>query len=285
MLRGFYTSGGSDEWEVVVLDFDLSWHRGAAEKSITIRSETGIALGYLAPEQITEIRGVSTRNTAVDSFGLGMTLYFLFTGQHPIANASTQAEWPKRLRDAMRSRFQPPWQSLPVRMARLIERATHPEQQRCLDMAQIQFELERLRDALRSPQDVKSAELWAEEILALAFPQVMYEWNVDRLCGNVSLVSGVQTEIRGDEVGDKVILTATRAWMAEQDWRRVDKYFPTAKNKGESVLRKSGWRITSAGVSARTARIVAEMDLRTMRLDGARAAASVKDAATELSFD
>ena len=33
MLRGFYSD--PQYWEVVVLDFDLSWHRGALEKSVT----------------------------------------------------------------------------------------------------------------------------------------------------------------------------------------------------------------------------------------------------------
>ena len=47
MLRGFYSD--PDKWDVVVLDFDLSWHRGALEKSVIHGSAM---LGYLAPEQI-----------------------------------------------------------------------------------------------------------------------------------------------------------------------------------------------------------------------------------------
>lgn len=67
MLRGFYSN--PDKWDVVVLDFDLSWHRGALERSVIHGSAM---LGYLAPEQIQTIPYVSTRHAAVDSFGMGM---------------------------------------------------------------------------------------------------------------------------------------------------------------------------------------------------------------------
>ena len=79
MLRGFYSN--PDEWDVVVLDFDLSWHRGALERSVIHGSTT---FGYLAPEQIHEIDGVSTRHAAVDSFGIGMVLFFMLSGRNPV---------------------------------------------------------------------------------------------------------------------------------------------------------------------------------------------------------
>ena len=42
MLRGFYSDPNG--WDVVVLDFDLSWHRGALDKSVAYGSTT---FGYL----------------------------------------------------------------------------------------------------------------------------------------------------------------------------------------------------------------------------------------------
>ncbi len=78
MLRGYYTN--PDDYEVVVLDFDLSWYRGASEDSVMDQSALN---GFLAPEQIERTKGVSTRNATVDSFGLGMTLYFLRTHDEP----------------------------------------------------------------------------------------------------------------------------------------------------------------------------------------------------------
>lgn len=69
MLRDFYSD--PDNWKVMVLDFDLSWHLGAEERSVVHGSTL---YGYLAPEQIMRVPGVSTRHSAVDSFGLGMVM-------------------------------------------------------------------------------------------------------------------------------------------------------------------------------------------------------------------
>ena len=76
MFDGFYSR--PDAWEVVVLDFDLSWHMGALERSVV----HGALTGYLAPEQIDATPGCSTRHAAVDSFGVGMTLYYKIGRAH-----------------------------------------------------------------------------------------------------------------------------------------------------------------------------------------------------------
>ena len=89
MLKGFY--GRPDEWRVVVLDFDLSWHQGALEQSVI----HGAVAGYLAPEQIQAIPGASTRHAAVDSFGVGMTLYFMIAGTDPLPAQHLHRDWEK----------------------------------------------------------------------------------------------------------------------------------------------------------------------------------------------
>jgi hypothetical protein len=57
VLKRFYID--PEEYEVVVLDFDLSWYQGSFEKSIIHGSAI---VGYLAPEQIQQTPGISTRN-------------------------------------------------------------------------------------------------------------------------------------------------------------------------------------------------------------------------------
>ena len=64
MLKDYYQD--PNPGRIVVLDFDLSWHMGAEEKSV-IHGST--STGYLAPEQIQRRVGVSTRHASVDSFG------------------------------------------------------------------------------------------------------------------------------------------------------------------------------------------------------------------------
>jgi len=45
MLKGYYDQ--TVPWKVVVLDFDLSWHRDAAEGSLNLATSSN---GYLSPE-------------------------------------------------------------------------------------------------------------------------------------------------------------------------------------------------------------------------------------------
>ena len=87
MLDGFYSN--PHNWRVVVLDFDLSWHTGAHEMSVVY----GALTGYLAPEQIQITGGASTRHSAVDSFGVGMTLYYLLSGIDPMPAQHRHNNW------------------------------------------------------------------------------------------------------------------------------------------------------------------------------------------------
>lgn len=69
---------------VVVLDFDLCWHEGADTDSPISPSMTTV-LGYLAPEQITHELSTHARSSKVDTFGMCMTVYFLFQGNIQIS--------------------------------------------------------------------------------------------------------------------------------------------------------------------------------------------------------
>ena len=67
---------GSFVPDIVVLDFDMSWHKGSKEKDIVFESRDDF--GYLSPEQTDKGNIFSARSTRVDSYGFGMTLFFSF---------------------------------------------------------------------------------------------------------------------------------------------------------------------------------------------------------------
>jgi eukaryotic-like serine/threonine-protein kinase len=126
MLEGLYED--PDDFRVVLLDFDLSWHMGASGLSVV---ET--ANYYQAPEQLHHIAGISTRRAAVDSYGLGMTLLFLRTGIPPQYMQHMQSTWHEFLLREICCKSHSSWQSLPRRFARLIEKCTkHNQEQRPL---------------------------------------------------------------------------------------------------------------------------------------------------------
>ena len=141
MLRGYDWSPNSSDLSIVVLDFDLSWHKGSKELDVVFESRRD--LGYLAPEQINPSSPFSTRNALVDSFGLGMVMYFVFSGENPTANQVLTRDWERTVHTAMISRWKEfVWRCTPERVSRLIFGLTAVEQSNRLDLGVARFELE-----------------------------------------------------------------------------------------------------------------------------------------------
>lgn len=238
MLRGFYSD--PEDWDVVVLDFDLSWHKGALEKSVTYGAAL---LGYLAPEQIENIRNVSTRHTAVDSFGLGMILFFMLGGRDPVPDQHLHADWKDTLFRIAGGRSCDEWQSIPTRFSRLIHYATLHEQSERWDMTQIQAELQRLLEIVVNPSSTRSAELVAEEIAFRCEFSSGYEWDPNQLSAIKTQPSGVRLEIRGDESARRVIVSASWGDPGVQGRRHLGKWIPASLENTRQILHSSGWAI------------------------------------------
>ena len=240
MLRGFYAD--PQNWDVVVLDFDLSWHRGALEKSVTYGSTL---LGYLAPEQITDIPSISTRHASVDSFGLGMLLFFMLSGEDPVPDQHKHADWAQTLlREASKHQCSE-WVSTPTRFARLIETATLDNQSERWDMAQIESELERLLQTVLNPLSTRSAELVAEEIAARCPFTKGYEWNADSLAAMKDQPSGLSLEIRGDETHRRVVASMSSGDPGVQG-KKFGKRTKPSLNNARDILESHGWKIEEA---------------------------------------
>jgi hypothetical protein len=252
MLRGFYGKGG---WSVVILDFDLSWHRDAFEESIV---QGSMVTGYLAPEQVQRNSEFSTRNAAVDSYGFGMTLYFMATGTEPLVAEHRQKRW-QELLDVIRQRPCDEWQSLPTRVARLIDNSTKERQSERLDMAQIQDEIYRLADVLRHPDRVKSAELIAEEIVART--EHAYSWSADKFGAQIVLDTGVTVMLQGREADAKLRLKLS--WLSRsRSAKNVGKFLKPAGDRASGILRKAGWTDVHADVGPQQVTIDACFSLR-----------------------
>ena len=238
MLRGFHTD--PQDWDVVVLDFDLSWHKGALDKSVTHGASK---LGYLAPEQIEQIPGVSTRHTAVDSFGLGMVLFFMVTGKSPVPDQHRHSDWKETLSSMAESHPCEDWKSAPRRFARLIQFATLHDQAERWDMTQMQAELQRLLETVRTPSSPRSAELVAEEIASRCEFSAEYEWDPNQLSAIKKQPSGVKLEVRGDESVRRVIVTTSWGEPGVEGRQHLGKWIPSVSYNARQILYSSGWKI------------------------------------------
>jgi hypothetical protein len=259
MLKDYYSN--PTDLHVVVLDFDLSWHRNSAEVSVLHST----AAGYLAPEQIRRRPGASTQNAAVDSFGLGMTFLFLCTGEDPLPDEHLHEGWSEKVSRACTAFGDASWKSTGARLARLIIACTQDRQSARPDGSEILAELHRLCDSVEQPGAVANADLLAEEVAAHASVMEGYEWDVDRLKAIRRLPTGLECSLAGDLQNGRVRLTIEWSATGVEERGGLQKYAREGMRAAEGRLKSRGWtaveQTNSLGSAYLTTYMAAE-DLR-----------------------
>ncbi len=270
MLKDYYAD--NSKLRVVVLDFDLSWHQGAVGQSIDWSKSIS---GFVAPELTVDSRRGFTRSALVDSFGIGMTFFFVASGEKPLYLQHQHGDWRDTLKERIVKRGCKQWRSLPVRFARLIDFATRNKQTERWDMTRIRGELERLQLALQSPKTIQSAEMLAEEISCRCdLIAAAYEWDVDRNESITTLRS--QIRIIGNETTRRVELKVNWTNMGQDAYKNIAKYVMKARDQSYSKLKRAGWRVESAKLDVIDAGIEASCAVSDLkdRLDEASSAAN-----------
>ena len=279
MLRGFYAD--PYDWEVVVLDFDLSWHRGALDTSVVHGSTT---FGYLAPEQMHGMEGIFTRHAAVDSFGIGMVLFFMVSGRDPVPDEHKHFDWRITLGQATGKLVCDEWHSVPSRFARLIEYATQNNQSERWDMTQIQAELRRLYKAVLDPRSTQSTELIAEELAARCEFSKGYEWDSDTLSAVKESPSGITIEVQGDESQRKIFTKLSWGKPGVQGKAYLDRWIPNRMQTARAMLESRGWGIEDSQAKYAYISILASLEAETALSDMNDAAESLDRALDQLRF-
>ena len=277
MLEGLWEG----DWRVMVLDFDLSWHRGAFEHSVA--HGTGIA-GYWAPEQIERRKGVSTRHGAVDSFGLGMTLYYILTGRDPIPEQHQHGNWSEAVMAAASATPCKPWRSLPTRFARMILNATRDLQHERWDMSQIAGEATRLREALLNPELVESTDMIAEEIAERSDAFGPYRWDMNTNTATATVAVERNLELKGNDSERRVYAKLGWEDTGVSDRRRVGRWTATAATAAADILRSGGWTVQSSNAGGLAIGISAYLTSEQARGNLDRASRTLDRAAQQLSF-
>jgi serine/threonine protein kinase len=259
MLKDYYTAG--EDWQVVVLDFDLSWHRDANERSVLHTTSAG----YLAPEQMRRTPGVSTRSALVDSFGLGMTLLFLCTGEDPDPDEHRQVQWVDSVRAAAEAVPATGWACVPTRFARLILQATSDQQAERWDLATIENELSRLRTAVDEPNKVRSTEFLTEEVAAQTPAFHGYSWDADALRASKVQPTGLEYSLTADLQNERIILAISWAATGVEDRKGVRKYLSTGSKKAEDQLRAAGWKKVMVDAAGLSVAVEAQYEVASLR--------------------
>lgn len=237
----------SGYWEneplvLTVLDFDLSWHRGSVEKSVIFGSQLS---GYLAPEQIQRKPGVSTQHASVDSYGIGMTLFYMVAGRDPRPGEHAYGAWSDTVWAAVQKPRGEAWKSLPSRMARLILAATREAQEKRWDVLQLRSELTRLSDAQCDQALVQSAEMIAEELAARTSMMVPYEWDAEMYAVVKNFGTGLSVTLRGNEASREVELRLRRVAGEADNRNRLGDAITRARDLVRGALKDAGWNVHS----------------------------------------
>lgn len=260
ILRDGYTKASDSD--VVVVDFDLSWHKGASDLSVV---EGARAQGYAAPEQTAtgRLAGVSTRHTAVDAFGYGMLAFFVFVGENPRPNEQNFPGFEVRVRDAIRRRLPSKWRSLPAHLANVVVECTHDEQQARMPFSSAVAAFRNAgRMALADCIDATDP-LLLEELAAIISPDVVpnrmdFGRRVVVSSSDAAKVTTLSLVGNGDQISVHVQIHKART---AADPRGIAKYLERAKDKAVSRLDKHAFAKVRGTVGHGTLEVVGEWPL------------------------
>lgn len=237
LLEDLYSP--EESTHIKIADFDLSWHKDADDTSIAF----DVMNGYLAPEQLDMTRRKQCRNAYVDSFGFGMTLYFMLSNMNPnMGEHKDKITWrDKLIRSASHTQCRR-WLSLPRRFARMIYFLTKDVQEQRWTMQEARNELVRLQSTFQGIQRVNSAELFAEELIHRTKGYSnQYYWDKYRLCAEIEIRSGFNLHICGDEAKKRVIINVDWAHLGDAQLSTIQKYLPNKVKSIVGSMNKRGW--------------------------------------------
>lgn len=227
-------------FDVCILNYDMSWHKDASGKTISARLE---AAGYYAPEQLIDIDDTANRTSLVDSYGFGMSIFFMATSENPPLAGSKSIDWKEKLISSFRRDGRLSWVSAPNRLMRLVYVATSPVQAMRPTIREMLAELEQLNDALSGNWQSLTASMWAEEV-AMRTDYQLFQASPE---SNGSLVAsaraGRHVSIAGDErrleVAIKFSSSATDASNRTGMGKRLQEKLRAAKQ----ILESGGWLV------------------------------------------
>jgi serine/threonine protein kinase len=249
MFRNYYETG---EYDIIILDFDFAWYKGAIEDSILRKP-----VGYLAPEQVFLNDKVSARSTLIDSYSLGMLFYYMVSCSEPLFNSHLNSDWERKVYDACKSKLKSTWRSISFRFQRLILNLTKDRQNERWDVSQANSEITRLLDAEKNEKSV-FAELVAEELISRMLVDQNYSCLNNEFLYNY--VNGVTLRISYNEVRKAVGLTIGYQTTGVENFSNIKRYLPQRKEKTLAILKKNEWKINSDNKTSENFTINAEID-------------------------
>lgn len=234
MLKDFYREYSDEKPEVVILDFDLSWHKGATELTVALGK---MSQGFMAPEQ-TDEHETSTRNTAVDVFSIGMITYYVLTGKNPVPNQHCFPNFmDEMVRDIKDNYKRIGWKCLPQLIAETVVKATMQKASKRLSLDAYLANISLALDMLLSDNISKTNSFLLREMAA----------QIDEGNSCKSSDFGREMSLETPELGKKIHMKLAQRGsdvvlqvqivklrMGDENRTKTEKYLENAKNKALS---------------------------------------------------
>lgn len=232
------------EDDIVVLDFDLSWHVGAADFELSPQMTT--ILGYLAPEQLYSGGSIDTQTALVDSYGYCMTLLYIFSGENPEPNQSALENWERRLEKIRTNVRSYEWESIPNRIIRIIKNGSIPDIGSRYHFDMIVNEISNLYKLSSGNDGYISEEYLIEEMACRSFGEGMYDFDESQIIARSVNLPGIKFDIlrgvRGDEYSVRIDVGISETGF--ENWRHIGKYFKDKSKQIRGILESSGWSVS-----------------------------------------
>lgn len=233
------SSASLDRHDVVILNYDMSWHKTAQGKTISGNIEEA---GYYAPEQLVNIDDDLARSTLVDSYGIGMSLFFSYTGSMPPTGGGKSIDWPDILKAKIRRDPSLKWRSAPERVKRLILTASSTNPKDRPTVRSIRAELAQLIDAVEGRWEEISPDFWAEEIFCHVI-QSDYEASSSGGVFSKQLRTGRTISMQGDLRARSVNVSFRNLGTEATNRSGVDKLWGEKLRSSKEILSSNGWSI------------------------------------------
>ena len=253
IYEGYYVD--PDNKQIVLLDFDLSWFRGASGDSIR---SSDVSTGYLAPEQIQHVPGSSTRNAAVDSFGIGMTLFFMISRRNPYPNEHKERFWKENVHRYCSTFSNEHLSSIPYRFARLIIGSTLNDQHARLPVSSIRRELSEIYHIILNGFSKSLPESTVEEI-ASRLDIYQYAWDDSSSTTSIDTPSGNRLELSHNGTFLTLFMSAQSGGYQERG--RSKEWLHRSLDQVASQLSNTEWIVEESNVLSESISIEAHLSL------------------------
>lgn len=241
VLERFYYDDEDGKHDVRILNYDLSWHKSATGGVGIVETEVS---AFHAPEQIEDINGSEARSTLVDSYGLGMLVYYMYTGNFPPILGGKQADWPTIVQMAFRESDRNFWKSASIRLGRMVLMATKVNQNDRVNVKDIIAELVFLRSANALREPVQRADCWAEELMCRA-GYTNYEWDESSFSAKKVIPPNRVVVIRGDITKQLILIEFQNVAGESTDRATISKMWKKKCDQAIEIFKSGGWKVNA----------------------------------------